>query len=285
LTALCAAIVASTAFNHLIFYFDKFGKYHRGRLIWLPMSLQFLMMMAIEGFIIIERKKIEESYFRSLLFFLMIPMIGWVLQLFIFGLPFSLISAAFAAQVVFTNIQNRSMDTDYLTGVFNRQSLDNYMQHKISTASKERSFSAILLDLDNFKSINDAFGHVEGDRALIDTAGLLKNALTSKDFIARYGGDEFCIILEEGDRYSLEKAISRINSCRLAFNENRQRSYQISFSIGSAVFDPDNRDTLELFLRKLDQKMYEEKRTHKNKMAEAEIGGQIKITGLTGNRN
>jgi diguanylate cyclase (GGDEF)-like protein len=263
LAAVCGGFVISTAFSKLIFYYDSANEYHRGPLFWVPMSVLCVMMLIIEAFIVSQKSRIDARHFKSLVLFLIFPLIGWALQLLIYGLPFSLISATFAAQVVFTNIQNRSMDTDYLTGVFNRQSLDHQMQGKIAASTGQSSFSAILLDIDNFKSINDCFGHYEGDAALIYTADLLRSSVRSKDFIARYGGDEFCIIFDEGDSSALDHVIQRINDNLHEFNMNTKKPYQLNFSIGSAVYDPSIGADTELFMRIIDQRMYDEKKARK----------------------
>lgn len=261
--ALCSAIVISTAFTKQVFYFDEAGIYNRGPLFWLPMSILFVMMLVIESFIINQKSKIEVNHYRSLILFLVLPLFGWTLQFFVFGLPFSLISATFAAQVVFTNIQNRSMDTDYLTGIFNRKELDRHMQNKVEIATSNHTFSAILLDIDNFKSINDCFGHYEGDIALISTANILRDSVSQKGFIARYGGDEFCIVFDLDDSSGLEAAIHSINNRLQDFNENTKKPYKLNFSIGYDIYHPSIVNGTELFLKTIDQKMYGEKKFRK----------------------
>lgn len=264
LAVFCIAIVISTAFTRQIFYFDEAKIYHRGHLFWLPMTILFVMMLIIEGFIINQKFKIEVRNYRALIAFLILPMIGWALQFLIFGLPFSLISSTFAAQVVFINIQNRIMSTDYLTGVFNRKELDKYMQNKIDTATSKHSFSAILLDVDKFKSINDCFGHYEGDIALTNTANILRNSVKHNEFIARYGGDEFCIIVDADDHHGLETIIQRINNSLLDFNENTKKPYKLSFSMGYAVYHSSMGNGTQEFLNTIDQKMYDEKKSRKD---------------------
>ena len=263
LTALCSLVVISTAFTGKIFYFDQPGIYHRGSLFFLPMTILFIMMFLIEGFIMTQKSEIEYSYYRSLVLFLVFPLVGSLFQSFVFGLPFSLISATFAAQVVFTNIQNRNMDTDYLTGIFNRQALDHQMQSRIDAANSGRVFSAVLLDIDNFKTINDRFGHQEGDVALIRTAGILRSVTKGKEYVARYGGDEFCVISDRKDPESLEELVGNIRAGLGEFNETSKKPYKLSFSVGYAVYHMSMGGTSEQFLRIIDQNMYQEKNAHK----------------------
>ena len=263
LTLLCAATVVSTAFTGQIFYFDSARVYHRGPLLFIPMSIQFIMMLIIEGFLISQRQKVEANYFRSLMLFLLAPLIGWALQLFIFGLPFSLLGITLAALILFTNIQNRNMDKDYLTGAFTRQILDSYMQHQIDVSTSQRTISAILLDIDDFKSINDRFGHFEGDIALRNAVRVLRDSVGCSDLVARYGGDEFCIILESDDIRTVEDTIHRINSNLSDFNRSENKPYKLSFSLGYDVYHLSIGSTAESFFRVIDQKMYEQKNSRK----------------------
>lgn len=258
MAAVCAALVISTAYTGQIFYFDGAQTYHRGPLFLLPMTILFVMMVIIEGFIISQRQKIEVNNYTSLALFMVPPLIGWALQSLIFGLPFSLLGVTFAAQVVFTNIQNRNMDKDYLTGAFNRQTLDNYMQHKIELSTRHRTFSAILLDIDNFKSINDCFGHYEGDTALIHTVQILRASVRRTDFIARYGGDEFCVILDSDEPEVVEDTVQQIYRRLSDFNRHH-KPYPLSFSMGCAIYQLAMGDKAEFFYKIIDQKMYDEK--------------------------
>ena len=87
-------------------------------------------------------------------------------------------------------IQRESLDTDFLTGIGNRRKLDLSLKAHVFA---NKPFSAILLDLDNFKQINDKFGHEAGDIALKKAAEILQASVREGDIIARYGEDEFCI--------------------------------------------------------------------------------------------
>ena len=272
LTVICVMFLISTAFSDRIYYFDSSRNYHRGDLFWLPMSVLFLMMLIIEIFIIYQRSQIEVIHYRSLLLFLVIPMIGWGIQFLVIGLPFSLMSITFAAQVIFTNVQNRTMNQDYLTGLYNRQSLDAQMQRRIDTVTSQHSFSAMLLDIDNFKSINDLYGHNEGDLALINTADILRDATSHLDFIARYGGDEFCIIFDNESSAYMESAIEHNVS---EFNRKSKKPYKLGFSMGYAVYDPSIHNGIDDFFRDIDQEMYKKKKLHREMKASLKNEGSV----------
>ena len=188
LVVICACMAISTTFTGSFFYFDENRVYHRGPFFLLPMSVFLIMMVIVEGFIIRHRDKIEAPYYKSLAYFIVFPMIGWALQSFIYGLPFSLMGITFAAFIVYINIQYRNIDKDYLTGAFNRQALDSYIQHKINSL---QPFSAILLDIDSFKKINDTFGHYCGDMALIDALQYCARQFHAKILLPAMAGTSF----------------------------------------------------------------------------------------------
>ncbi|HSN59195.1 MAG TPA: GGDEF domain-containing protein, partial [Clostridiaceae bacterium] len=146
-----------------------------------------------------------------------------------------------------------------------RKKLDAYLEERISSANEKKTFSAILMDMDHFKTINDTYGHESGDDALQICVKLLRKSLRSKDFIARYGGDEFFIVLDTSDPPALEGIVSRIYDCIESYNESGAQSYRLSFSIGYAVYDSYSGMQAEEFKNLLDKKMYEDKQSKKEK--------------------
>ena len=98
--------------------------------------------------------------------------------------------------------QNRLLEklavTDSLTGVHNRKKLDDILADQFARFRRHhRPFAVMMLDLDHFKSINDNYGHVAGDRILANVAAILKRSVRTVDFVARYGGEEFVVVLVE----------------------------------------------------------------------------------------
>ncbi len=146
---------------------------------------------------------------------------------------------------------------DLLTGVYNR----SFFKKKINELIKTNTpFSIAFIDLDNFKYVNDTFGHNKGDEVLIKTAKILKSNLKGKDIIARFGGDEFVVAIIDCDekcaKHMLEKIQKEIN---FVFRE-----YEVSASIGIASFPKIK--TYDELIKTADKKMYEAKKDGKNKI-------------------
>lgn len=137
------------------------------------------------------------------------------------------------------------------------------MQKKINVSTKDNTFSAIMLDKDNFKFINDQLGHLDGDKALINTAYILRDSLDFTDFIARYGGDEFCIILDSNDAGTVKNAISQINNNLLDSNQCENKPYQMSFSIVYATYNFSMESKSKSFLKVIDSEKYKQKNTQR----------------------
>lgn len=264
-------IVVLTQFFGWYYYIDSQNIYHRGPLFWL--SFSFTIVLLFSSFVIISRnrKTIAKKYYFSLIFFVIPPLIGLVLQIVFYGISIILNCLVLSFMIVFLNIQNHSISTDYLTGVNNRKRLDVYLQDKINSITKAKTFSAIMIDLNDFKSINDNFGHDTGDVALQISAKLLNSSVRDKDFIARYGGDEFCIVLETCNLKDLEIIVNRIKIAVESFNESTNQPYRLGFSMGYAVYDYNSHMTAEEFQKYIDTLMYENKQSNLNCQIKGEI--------------
>ncbi|MBB6631459.1 GGDEF domain-containing protein [Clostridium algidicarnis] len=256
-------MVVLTQFFGWFYYIDSNNIYHRGPLFLLSASITVALIALAFVLITVNQKNIEKKYYFSLVFFAVPPLICIILQVVFYGISLMLNSVVLSLLIVFLNIQNQSMHIDYLTGINNRKRLEAYLKQKVSTSNENKTFSAIMMDLDDFKSINDTFGHDVGDDALKLTAKLLKNCTRSKDFIARFGGDEFCIVLDISNKNELDCVIRRINDCTKKYNESSGKPYKISFSMGYAVYDYNSRMSVEEFQKQIDILMYENKQINK----------------------
>ncbi len=150
---------------------------------------------------------------------------------------------------------------DLLTGLYNRNFFNETIVRDIKKAERlEEKLSFIIIDVDNFKHINDSYGHLHGDGVLRACADLLKTCVRRSDFLCRYGGDEFMIVTpmktckENGPLFErIEDHLSRWNSDFASFD------YKLSLSIGCSVWES-GKDIVAV-LHEADKKMYRNKKS------------------------
>jgi diguanylate cyclase (GGDEF)-like protein/putative nucleotidyltransferase with HDIG domain len=166
--------------------------------------------------------------------------------------------------IVFEQTQEDSL-TDPLTGLPNTRFMFMHLTRELARAERLKSeVSLLVMDLDNFKDINDTYGHHVGDRALRDVAGVLRTAIRPYDICVRYAGDEFIVVLsgcggEEAERKRLElqRAVDG-----LQFEARPGKMLPLAISIGAAVF-PHDGDSYETLLATADSRMYRDKTRRK----------------------
>jgi diguanylate cyclase (GGDEF)-like protein len=122
-----------------------------------------------------------------------------------------------------------------------------------------------FLDVDNFKDINDAFSHEEGDKVLKEVVKLLKSALREIDIICRMGGDEFLLIFPDSSLKEAPLIKGRLNKDLTKLNHSLKKPYKIELSVGLSCYDPANPQPMDELIRIADQKMYEDKKNKKQK--------------------
>ena len=148
---------------------------------------------------------------------------------------------------------------DFITGVFSRSLLSERMDQEVGRSLLGNfSVSLLMLDIDHFKSINDAFGHSRGDQALAEVAGLIKSQIRQTDEVFRYGGDEFVVLLPETNKHQAAMLATRILN---HINESRlsgEPPIMLSVSIGVANYPEDAESASELF-EKADRRHYKSK--------------------------
>jgi two-component system cell cycle response regulator len=167
---------------------------------------------------------------------------------------------AMGRQRVQLDLRNRAL-LDDLTGLNNREGFLTVAGHYVSVGLRtDAHFLVGFVDLDGMKHINDTFGHQEGNRALAETAAILKDTFRGSDILGRFGGDEFAVLVIEASAESIPILTVRLEDKVAARNARRERPYELSLSMGLIQSGPGEAVNLEHLLSRADARMYEQKR-------------------------
>ena len=156
--------------------------------------------------------------------------------------------------------------TDPLTGVGTRHSFDAYAAQHLDLAKRHgRNLSVMMVDMDNFKRVNDRHGHPAGDIVLSTVGNLLRRELRQSDIICRYGGDEFAVLLPET---STEEALELGHRVRLTVEDSFSESpYEVSATIGIAGLDKQQAENVWDLLKAADIALYNGKTLGRNRIS------------------
>jgi diguanylate cyclase (GGDEF)-like protein len=153
--------------------------------------------------------------------------------------------------------------TDELTGIANKRGLNQRLQLLGAEGERGRRFAVAMVDIDHFKKLNDTYGHAEGDRVLRLVAQTLQHAVRKTDFVARFGGEEFCVLFTDVDGPTALQLAERLRATVAALPE------RVTASFGVALCSDPSRADVAALLESADQALYRAKRAGRNKVAMA----------------
>ena len=183
---------------------------------------------------------------------------GVLIQFLFYGITSSWVLVAVA--LIFVQMQSyaENLYMDELSGLYNRRYLNAVLTERKITIGK--SLHGIMMDVNDFKYINDNFGHSMGDKAICTLGNILLRSIPDGGMAIRYAGDEFIVLLSGVDTGSVLATMDEINHNLSQFNESKIEPFTLSVSMGYAEFGAG--DDTEAFLMHMDEKMYEEKRKY-----------------------
>lgn len=247
-------------FSPVAFSIDSNNIYHRGPLLWLSLLFVFALVLYTVFLALKNRKRISDQTIIFIAIFAFLPVLVSFIQLFVYGLILTWVVVALGIVFAYYLLEIAGNSKDYLTGLYSRKKIEEVLRGRIEL---KKPFSAISIDLEFFKEINDQYGHHAGDEILIHFAKILYLTFEKKNFVSRIGGDEFFIILEETElqnvlifKQKIQEIISDYDDCEII--------KEIGFSFGASVFKNFDHLTLDSVLTTVDKLMYIDKKNNKS---------------------
>ena len=256
--------------NNWIFVIDAQNHYHRGGylIITFLFAYGYLLYASVRALVKASKFKFrgEGKQYLAMAYFLIPPTIGGVIQTLYFGMNCIWIGTVIGAVLVYIDMLNRQISTEPLTGLNNRRELMKFLSRETREFGRSSVLALIMLDVDRFKEVNDTYGHFRGDELLVTVADVLKRSCKhTPAFLARIGGDEFCIVYPADSVEEVEWLIAKVGNNISAWNATNNELIPLSLSIGYSIWQPEADDSIDALYKRADQSMYETKRARNAK--------------------
>lgn len=238
----------------MMFYVSERNVYFRGPLVYISTAVSYGFMLVVMLLFYRHKKLMTTKIIRAMGLYYLIPMVGLAIQLSGYGTTFTMPSHVLGAFLLFLMLEREELFRDPLTNLYSRHNFEKNMLRKINARDP---FSILLIDLNDFKLINDNYGHVEGDHALKCVADILMQSSSVEDIVCRYGGDEFIVLIESRHDIALQM-VERIEKALERCNE--ALDFDIGLSYGTVFVGRDNTKSLDEIVNMADKLMYECKR-------------------------
>ncbi len=236
-----------------VFYIDSENHYHREKFYMVFVLFGFALIIYSWGIYAVERLKNGSLRYFPVWQFMMPAFLCIAIQTMYYGISIQPVGYAVSFTAIVTCFQNECIYIDKLTGTFNRYELDKIIE--TLKKKKSRTIAAIMLDLNDFKAINDNYSHSEGDAALVAVANILNGVVQNRGMVTRFAGDEFIIVINKADETTVPRFREEIERAVAGYNERSGKPYALSVAIGGDVFDMNGAEEAD-FLKRIDELMY-----------------------------
>lgn len=257
----CSLLVLTTPLSGIIFSVNEDNIYTRSG-VWfvIPNLLLFIYVILGTVKVYVNRGKGDKYLLIPAIFFIVPVLLGIIVQVFNYGISLTFIGIAIGLTGVYLSTQNESVYMDQLCNVYNRRYYNDYVRSFFDSRKKDDFLVGILMDMDDFKQINDNYGHNAGDKALQLFSSVLRKNIENIGFAVRYGGDEF-ILLTRQSEVSTDAVVANIVKEIDAINATGENEFHLTFSYGIANMN--SYSDMDEFLSAMDTRMYEMKRKGK----------------------
>ena len=253
---LYAVFVIATLSSRVFFYISSDNRFTPGEFYGVRLAISYLPMLLILVNAIMAHTYYTRAQVYMLFFFGILTGGGAALDIIIKNSSITWPCFAAAMLSIYFFIIQRDTHIDSLTSIGNRAAFNDFI-HSLTHQASKQAYSIAMIDMNDFKSINDTYGHSAGDNALIEMAQIIKASIRSSDFAARYGGDEFVIAIRA--HHDMQRLMERIECAVAARNDTTALPYKLCISYGFDCYTTHSNQNLAEFLEHIDQLMYEHK--------------------------
>ncbi|MCR4690025.1 MAG: GGDEF domain-containing protein [Lachnospiraceae bacterium] len=257
LTTIETVLLVINLFSPIVFSIDENNVYKRGPCYFVYIIAAFYLIAY--SFVVYLNGRIREGALRFFpVWEFLLPIIsGVTIQTLFYGVSMQPVCFAVAFCSIVVCLQNEYLFLDKLTGVYNRYELDKIREHY--RKRKNEKIAAIMLDMNDFKAINDNYSHTEGDAALVAMADILTGVVQNDGNVIRFAGDEFVIIFNSGEEETIPTYCNKIREALDAYNETSGKPYKLSAAMGGSIFDLNDQTDI---ISRIDSLMYEDKKRY-----------------------
>lgn len=241
--SLLALLVISSVWTGWVFRIDAEGHFSDGPLYWLyqVLAYNYLVFTGLTTFVRSVRKQFydRQDVFRMLTVSVLPLMLSAVLQEAFRELQILCVGVAAGALLVYVSSLEQQISIDGLTGLNNRMHLIRYVGSRMRSRPRGKTLTFMMMDADDFKFINDTYGHLEGDLALTTIAEALRRTVSHREgcFVARYGGDEFSLVCETEQDEEITVIVRELRAHLDVLSRERGTRHPLKLSIGMAAYD------------------------------------------------
>lgn len=257
---ICLVMIALSIANFFVplsYYITEQNVYERRPLIYLYYAV--IVYYMVSG-IIVTRQYTKQNGARPFIninMFIIPILIGTGLQFAFYGLSLAWLSSAVGLIGLYMMQQNETAYIDSMLEIYNRKYLDSMLGTWID---RGYSFAGMMLDIDYFKSINDRYGHSEGDDALVKIADVLMESRRAGEIVFRFAGDEFIVLRRTASADGFDEYIKALEANLDEFNRSGGKPYTLAVSYGTGFYDGNG--SADQFMKALDDNMYSMKTEH-----------------------
>lgn len=209
-----------------------------------------------------EKNSVEKKKHLYIGFFPIMVVAGGLMQMILMPeLPIFCFSSTILMLIFYIQSMDRQISIDPLTNLNNRGQLERYVSQSFNMKIDGKKTYVIMLDINDFKMVNDTFGHSEGDSALIIIAQSMMKAVKNHDFpmfLGRYGGDEFVLIVHPTTEKEIKELVAELRECVVKKCENENKPHILSIGVGYDEYLGDQ-DSFQKCMQRADNKLYQDK--------------------------